>query len=93
VVGGATSLVTALHDRWDELRHRWRMTSTVKARARDRCEFRLLGVCNYWGKVFHELVSAPCSADDIVYACRECSEFVRDNPEWAKAKGLLNRPL
>lgn len=76
-----------------ELLTRWRMHRTVKERARHRCELRLLGVCDYWGKVFYELVTPPQTIEDIVFTCRECSTYVRDNPEWAKARGLLNRRL
>jgi hypothetical protein len=66
--------LTKLHDRWDELRRRWRMTATVKARARDRCELHLLGVCTYWGKTFYEIVSPPQTLEDLVYSCPGCAE-------------------
>jgi hypothetical protein len=81
-------LVTTLRDRWRELRRRWRIAPTVKARARHRCEGRIPDLCTYWGKEFHQIVSPPSSVEEIVYACLGCQKFLRDNPEWAAAKGL-----
>ncbi len=72
---------------------RWRMRREVKARARHRCEIRLLGVCDYWGKGFHQIVTPPQTPDDLVYTCRECSQYVSEHREWAESKGLLNRTL
>jgi hypothetical protein len=69
------------------------MAPTVKARARDRCELRLLGVCTYWGKEFYEIVSPPETIEDLLYVCPGCGAHVRNNAEWAQEKGLLNRPL
>jgi hypothetical protein len=80
--------VTRLRDRWRELVRRWRIPPTVIARARNRCEVRLLDVCTYWGSEFHQIVSPPCSIEEIVYACPACQKFLCDNPEWAAEKGL-----
>lgn len=88
MVRSTTSLGTKLRDRWRELRRRWRIAPTVKARARHRCEVRLPDVCTYWGSEFHEIVSPPSSIEEIAYACPGCQKFLRDNPEWAAAKGL-----
>jgi hypothetical protein len=80
--------VTTLRDRWRELVRRWRIPPTVIARARNRCEVRLPDVCTYWGKEFHEIVTPPRDIEEIVLVCSPCGSFLRDNPEWAAAKGL-----
>jgi hypothetical protein len=82
------SLATRLRDRWNELRRRWKIPPTVIARARNRCEVRLPDVCTHWGKEFHEIVSPARNIEEIVLVCPPCGKFLRDNPEWATAKGL-----
>jgi hypothetical protein len=82
------SVATSLRDRWKELRWRWKIPPTVIARARNRCEVRLPDVCTHWGKEFHEIVSPPRDIEEIILVCSPCGKFLRDNPEWATAKGL-----
>lgn len=81
-------LATRLRDRWKELRRRWRIAPTVKVRARNRCEVRLPEVCTYLGKELHEIVSPPRDIEEIILVCSPCGKFLRDNPDWAAAKGL-----
>jgi hypothetical protein len=72
MVGERIQLGAQLRNRWRELRRRWRIAPTVKARARHRCEVRLPDVCTYLGKEFHEIVSPPRDIEEIILVCSPC---------------------